>query len=98
MTLPIVFLDEARAEFDESADWYQRQRAGLGAEFIARVQDVLDGISAMPRMHPVIYQDIRRAVVKKFPFTVLYQVEVDYLLIVAVFHSKRDPSIWKSRV
>ena len=98
MTLPPVFLDEARAEFDAAADWYDRQQPGLGIAFIARVQDVLDAISAMPRMHQVIFQDVRRAVVKKFPYTVIYQVEPDYVLVVAVFHGKRDPSIWQTRV
>ncbi len=98
MTLPVVFLDEARAEFNAAADWYDAQRPGLGTRFISSVQDVLDGIAAMPRMHQAIYQDVRRAVVKKFPYTVLYVVEPDQILVVAVFHSKRDPSIWQGRV
>lgn len=98
MTLPIIFLDDARAEFDEAADWYEQQKPGLGVDFIGRVEEVLDGISKMPRMHQVIFQDVRRAVVKKFPYTVLYRVEPDHVLIVAVFHGKRDPAIWKARV
>jgi plasmid stabilization system protein ParE len=98
MTLPIAFLDEARAEFNAAADWYDGQRPGMGTNFITNVQDVLDGIAAMPRMHQAIYKDVRRAVVKKFPYTVLYLVEPDQILVVAVFHSKRDPSIWQGRV
>jgi plasmid stabilization system protein ParE len=98
MMPPIVFLDEARAEFDAAADWYERQKPGLGADFIGRVQDVLDRIAAMPRLHQVIFQDVRRAVVKKFPYTVLYQIESDHILVIAIFHGKRDPSIWQSRI
>jgi plasmid stabilization system protein ParE len=98
MTVPIVFLDEARAEFDAAADWYDSQRPGLGTRFIRQVEEVPSSIAATPRMHQVIYQDIRRAVVKKFPYTVLYRVGSDHILVVAVFHGKRDPAVWRGRV
>ncbi len=78
MTLPVLFLDEARAEFDAAADWYEAQKPGLGKKFIRNVQDVFDNIAALPRMHQIIYQAVRRAVVKKFPYTVLYVVEPDH--------------------
>lgn len=98
MTLPIFFLPEARAEFDAAANWYDAQKPGLGAAFINEVEKVLGAIAAMPRMHQIIYQAVRRAVVRRFPYTVFYQVEPDHILVVAVFHGKRDPSIWQGRV
>jgi plasmid stabilization system protein ParE len=98
MSLPIVFRPEARAEFDEAADWYEQQRAGLGADFIARVQEALDRITANPLLHQVVYQDVRRAVVQRFPFSVYYQVEPGQVVVIAVFHGRRDPAIWQGRV
>jgi toxin ParE1/3/4 len=70
----------------------------LGADFVFRVQEVLDRISVMPRIHPIVHQNVRRGVVKKFPYVVLYQVEDDRLVIVSVFHSSRDPAVWKAGV
>lgn len=96
--LPLVFLDEARVEFDEAAEWYAEQKTGLGIEFVSRVQEVLDQIASMPRLHPVVYKNVRRAIVKKFPYLLHYEVEVDRLVVISVFHSSRDPSIWKTRV
>ncbi len=86
MTLPIVLTREAEAEFDEAADWYE-QRAGLGATFTALIRDILNRIGAMPELHAVVHQDVRRAVVKKFPYNIYYRVRADRVEVIAVFHS-----------
>jgi toxin ParE1/3/4 len=96
MTLPVIFRNEARAEFDEAVDWYEKH-CRLGAEFIARVQQVLDRIAANPKIHEVVYDNLRRAVIPRFPYSVIYREEPGQVLIIAVFHSRRDPSIWQSR-
>jgi plasmid stabilization system protein ParE len=98
MKLPVCLLPEARAEFDESADWYEQQRAGLGPQFIGRVRDVFDRIGAHPKLHSMVYKDVRKAVVKQFPFVVLYREEESEVIVISVFHASRDPSIWQSRV
>ncbi len=98
MSLPIRLLPEARAEFDAAVDWYERQRPGLGGAFVDRVRDVLDRISATPRMHSAVYQGVRKAVVKQFPYVVLYQEEPTEVIVVAVFLTARDASVWQSRV
>jgi plasmid stabilization system protein ParE len=98
MTLPIVFLPEARAEYDEAAQWYEQRRPGLGKDFIAKVRSILDLVAQTPRMHAPIFQDVRRAPIARFPYGVFYQVEPSRILVVAVFHAKRDPSVWQRRV
>jgi plasmid stabilization system protein ParE len=98
MNLPVVLRSEARAEFDEAFDWYEQQRPGLGVDFVMRVQEVLDRISAMPELYEQVFQDVRRGVVRRFPYSVFYKVETDQILVLAIFHSKRDPSIWQARV
>ncbi len=97
MSLPIRLLPEARDEFDAAVDWYEQQRPGLGTTFLDRVRDVLGRISANPQLG-VVYQDVRKAVVRKFPYVVLYKEEAREVLDIAVFHSKRDPAIWQGRV
>ena len=98
MSLPIRLLPEARAEFDAAADWYDQQRAGLGVAFVAAVRDALQRIAANPRLHPAVYQAVRKAVVRQFPYVVLYQEEPDEVLVISVFHTARDPATWQSRI
>jgi plasmid stabilization system protein ParE len=97
VTLPVVLRDEAQAEFDEAFDWYEGQRAGLGVDFAARVQDVFDRISANPAIHAVVFADVRKAVVARFPYCVFYRADATRVEVIAVFHTRRDPSIWQSR-
>jgi len=97
MSLPVRLLPEAQAEFDAAVDWYEQQ-TGLGADFVARVRDVINRVAANPKLHATVYQDVRKAVVTKFPYVVIYREEAGELLVVAVFHTSRDPSVWQSRI
>lgn len=98
MNLPVRLLPEAKAEFDAAADWYEQQRAGLGVDFIARIREVLDRIAANPQLHAKVYGDVRKAVVTRFPYVVLYREDAGEVVVIAVFHTLRDPAIWQSRV
>ncbi len=98
MSLPVRFLPEARAEYDDAIDWYEQRRPGRGAAFIARVREVLTRISANPQMHGTVYQDVRKALVTQFPYVVMYREDQGEVVVISVFHTARDPSIWKGRV
>lgn len=67
MRLPIRLLPEARAEFDEAADWYERRRPGLGVAFAARVREALDRVAEDPARHATVYRDVRKTLVARFP-------------------------------
>lgn len=97
MSLPIRFLPEARAEYDLAADWYEQQKTGLGVDFITRVRTVLSRIADNPQLHPAVYGDVRKARVSRFPYVVLYRAEPGEIIVISVFHTARDPSIWQSR-
>ncbi len=97
MSLPIVLRAEAEAEFDEAFDFYDGRRAGLGADFAAEVQRVLDRLAANPLIHQVVFADIRKAVVRRFPYCVFYRPHADRVEVIAVFHTSRDPTIWQGR-
>ncbi len=98
MTLPIRLLPEAKDEFDAAADRYEQQQTGLGIDFVARVREVFQRIAANPCMHGIVYQEVRKAVVKRFPYIVLYREDQGEIIVISVFHTSRDPSDWKSRV
>jgi plasmid stabilization system protein ParE len=97
MTLPVVMRVQARAEFDEAFDWYEQQRTGLGVQFMEQVQAVFDLISATPELRPAVYRDVRRALVGGFPYSVFYRVGTGHVIVLSVFHNKRNPAIWRSR-
>jgi plasmid stabilization system protein ParE len=67
MSLPVQFRPEAQAEYDSAIDWYEQQRAGLGADFMRKVGDVVARISTNPLLHAKVHQDVRKAVVRRFP-------------------------------
>ncbi|PYS24804.1 MAG: recombinase [Acidobacteria bacterium] len=94
----IRFTLEADAELAEARQWYAHQRADLDIEFMERIDDALSRIVRNPHLYPIVYRTLRRAVVRRFPFAVFYETTADEIQIIAVFHSRRDPKKWKSRV
>jgi toxin ParE1/3/4 len=97
VSLPVVLTSEAEADLDEAAHWYEQHSAGLGVDFVRRVRAVLDLIAANPAMYAEVYLDLRRAPVKRFPYGVFFRPRQDTIDVVAVFHNRRDPSIWQAR-
>jgi plasmid stabilization system protein ParE len=51
----------------------------------------------MPETHAKVYQDVRRALVRRFPYSIYYRFRADRIVVLAVFHNKRDPKVWKAR-
>lgn len=98
MRLPVVLTPEAQADYDEAYGWYERKAPGQGDVFAAKVQDVLDRIAANPRMHAEVYPNVRKAVMSKRPYIVLYVPEATEIVVISVFHTSRDPKIWQSRI
>ena len=96
MSLPVVLTEEAQAEFDDAADWYEQQ-AGLGSVFTTAVREVLNRIASMPLLHQVVYKDIRRALIRRFPYSIFYRVDTDRITVIAVFNNRCDPAIWQGR-
>jgi plasmid stabilization system protein ParE len=97
MNRTIVFRRVARFEFDEAADWYETRRARLGEDFTAAVQEVLDRVVEQPEFYAASLDDIREAPVKRFPYCIYYRTKPDTIVILAVFHTARDPGVWQSR-
>lgn len=87
----------AAADMDDAFLWYERQRQGLGAEFLRSVDSALAAILSNPRLHPVIHRNARRALLRRFPYGIYYRVYPDSVVIVACMHGRRDPRRWRVR-
>jgi toxin ParE1/3/4 len=97
VSLPVALREAAEKEFDEAFDWYEEQDAGVGVRFAAAVQRVFDRIGDFPEAAPVVFADVRKAVVRKFPYCVFYRPHADRVEVIAVFHTSRDPAIGQRR-
>lgn len=94
----VLFSPEARSEFEQAEAHYQRQQVGLDERFRAEVRSALHRIGAWPLSCPREQGDIRRLVLPRFPYKVLYSVESDHLYVIAVAHQHREPSYWVGRM
>ena len=97
MTLRIVFRRPARSEFDDAADRYDEQRPGLGEEFIVEIDQAVAKAAANPERYPIVFGDVRLAVARRFPYAVYFRVRQNSMVVLAVFHGRRNPAIWQSR-
>jgi plasmid stabilization system protein ParE len=94
----VRFTPEADDELAEARRWYAHQREDLDLQFMQSIDDAVSRIVANPQQYPTVYRTLRRKVVRRFPFAIFYTVSADQVEVVAVFHSRRDPRRWKSRV
>lgn len=85
------FHPEAVAEYRAAALYYSKRDPAVGRQFVGAVEDALDRICNAPRRWRVLDEDVRRCLTRVFPYGVLYTVERDYVLIVAVTHCSRQP-------
>jgi plasmid stabilization system protein ParE len=98
MTVRVVFRRAAKIEFEDAAIWYDGKAPGLGDEFIHEIDQAITNAAAAPLRFPVVFGDIRRAVARRFPFAVYFRVRSDTLVVLAVFHGRRNPAVWQRRV
>ena len=98
MTLRVVFRRAARREFDDAADRYDEQRPGLGEEFIFEIDQAVVKAADSPERYPIVFGDIRRTVARRFPYSVYFRVRRDSMVVLSVFHGRRNPAVWQRRV
>ncbi len=99
MTRNIIVRPEAEAEVQAAFDWYEEQSEGLGFEFLRTLDACLSGVTRNPFAYTVVHiPNIRRALVRRFPYALFYLVDEEAIVIIAVFNVKRRPIDWLKRV
>lgn len=98
MIAGIIFRPAAELELKEAYDWYEERTLGLGTEFMRCVDGCVKLIRRHPEIFPATHKHIRQGVLRRFPYSVLYLISGGSVIVVSVFHSSRDPKIWKRRV
>ena len=92
------FHPEAEKELNEAIDYYEDIESGLGYDFALEVYSTINRSLDFPKAWSVLEGDVRRSLVRRFPYGVLYSEEKDEIFIVAVMHLHRKPGYWKHRV
>ena len=94
----VFFHQAAKDELLISRDYYDELVFGLGKSFLIEVERCLNIIKSNPLAYPIVRQNIRKAVIMKFPFSILYKLEDKNVYILAIMHQKRKPNYWSKRV
>lgn len=95
--MELIVRPAAAADVDEAFLWYEGQRPGLGNEFLEAAQAVITAISERPHLYAVIHRNTRRALVRRFPYSIYYRIYDDVVVIVACMHGRRSPRRWQVR-
>ena len=97
MTPLLVLRAQAEAELLDARDWYDDQRTELGSIFATEVDRALRGILQAPLAYPRVQGEMRRALVRRFPYAIYFQAMPDEIVVLAVIHGRRHPRRWQSR-
>ena len=95
----VRYEDAAEEELIDEIVRYELRRDGLGSEFLSEVREAVRLITENPGAWQASEHgsDIRRFVMDRFPFTIVYTELVDEILIIAIAHASREPGYWRTR-
>jgi plasmid stabilization system protein ParE len=96
--MKLRFHPEAALELEEAIFYYEHRQIGLGKQLNQEIKSTVQLIKAHPKAWSIIGNNIRRTLVRRFPYGVLYSVEKDEIHILAIMHLNREPNYWKDRV
>jgi plasmid stabilization system protein ParE len=94
----LLLRPQSYIDLEESFQWYSNQQNNLGLNFLKQVEICFEKIKSNPYSYQLIKKKLRRAIVKKFPYGIFYQIENKEIIVFAIFHLSRDPKSIKRRI
>jgi plasmid stabilization system protein ParE len=88
----------ALEDLEEATRFYFHEDPNVELRFAECIDNAIEQVASRPNSWPTTAGDIRRYVVEVFPYSLIYSIEVDHVLILAVAHQSRDPEYWKDRI
>lgn len=98
MPVKLIIAPETEQDIGEAYAWYEERRVGLGDEFLSCIEASLESIQRTPEISVIVYENYRRALVRRFPYAIFYEYENEMVIIYGVFHTARDPNKWRQRL
>lgn len=97
MIRKVSFHELAELELNDAAFFFEMEREGLGSRFLAAVEAAVADIQKFPEASPIIIQNVRHKVLRRFPYSIMYSIRPDRLRILAIANQRRRPFYWRSR-
>ena len=91
------FHPEAEEEFNQAIDYYEETEPGLGYDFALEIYSAIQRAITFPKAWAVLEGEVRRSLVRRFPYGILYFEEEGEIFILAVMNLHREPGYWKNR-
>ncbi|HEY5604361.1 MAG TPA: type II toxin-antitoxin system RelE/ParE family toxin [Gammaproteobacteria bacterium] len=91
------FHPDAEEEFNRAIEYYEEIEPGLGYDFAVEIYSAIQRSIAFPKAWAVLEGEVRRSLVRRFPYGILYSEEQEALFILAIMNLHRDPGYWKMR-
>ena len=98
MSRRLIVRPEAEAELRAAFDWYEECTSGLGSDFLLCVDAVFFAIQRSPEQYPRVPRIVRRALTRRFPYEVFFLEDDERIVVLSVFHAKRNPKRWKEKI
>ena len=95
--MKVSFNPWAERELNDAAQYYELESPGLGAAFLSEVERACTAITEYPEAAPVVLGSIRRRLLRRFPYALLYRLRPDVVRVLAVMNLKRRPTYWVAR-
>ncbi|MDX1959234.1 MAG: type II toxin-antitoxin system RelE/ParE family toxin [Leptospiraceae bacterium] len=90
MAEKFVFREKAKQQLNDSFDWYEEQKEFLGDEFVIEVYEKLEQITERPYSNPIVFDDVRRASLYRFPFFIYYAIRDAIIQVLAIWLKRRE--------
>ena len=95
----LILTPHAQQDLDDAYNWYEEQNQGLGKEYIRCIDAKMASIQRNPLQYQVVFREqVRRALVNRFPFSIYFVMDSDMITVMAILHQRRSPQSWKSRI
>ena len=98
MSPRLIIRPEAEQEMADGFDWYEERVPGLGSDFLLCVDATLNSILRQPQQYPHVHRVVRRALTRRFPYEVFFVDDAERVVVLSVFHAKRNPKRWQERI
>jgi toxin ParE1/3/4 len=92
------FHPEALEDYQAAANWYEARGKALALRFVEAVEDAIRKVAEAPERWRIIEEDVHRCLTRVFPYGILYTIEPEFVLIVAIMHCSREPGYWRHRL
>lgn len=94
----LIIRPEAVAEVAEATGWYEQRERGLGRDFLRAFRAAAATLRRNPLLYQIVAADARRVVLRRFPYSIFFEVHGSDVVVLACFHESRDPAEWRERI